>query len=323
VILGENLLMLATYARDQGSENHNDVWFDLLNPTNQEMARVEASTGLKLPSREKLSGVENSSRVSEVNGVFFLSMPSVTSAHAVDDLPSPVGFVLSENALVTIRFAQLRSFDATAGHFNEEKKVGTGSEVFAALMDQMVDARADLLEKIGGELDALSRSIFPPIKGRSRKMKSNAALRAILVDVGNAGERLSHIRESILGLQRIIPFVFSKERSWIEAEIVNSLKSAQSDLASLADYEAQLYGKVQFLLDAILGFITTKQNDIFQVLTVVSVAGIPPTLIASIYGMNFKNMPELNWTWGYPYALALIAFSTIVPLLWFKWRGWF
>ena len=83
--------MLATYARDQGSENHNDVWFDLLNPTNQEIARVEASTGLKLPSREKLSGVENSSRVSEVNGVFFLSMPSVTSAHAVDDLPSPVG----------------------------------------------------------------------------------------------------------------------------------------------------------------------------------------------------------------------------------------
>ena len=81
---------------------------------------------------------------------------------------------------------------------------------------------------------------------------------------------------------------------------MSDLKSAQTDLMSLADYETQLYGKVQFLLDAVLGFITTKQNDIFQVLTVVSVAGIPPTLIASIYGMNFKNMPELNWMWGYP-----------------------
>lgn len=126
-----------------------------------------------------------------------------------------------------------------------------------------------------------------------------------------------------MGLQRIIPLPFAKERSWVSASVVSDLKASQADLLSLADFETQLYGKVQFLLDAVLGFITTKQNDIFQVLTVVSVAGIPPTLVASIYGMNFKDMPELNWSWGYPYALALIVLSTIVPLLWFKWRGWF
>ena len=117
----------------------------------------------------------------------------------------------------------------------------------------------------------------------------------MLVDVGNAGERLSRVRDSILGLQRIVPFVSDSKRDWIDAGVKSPLDSAKSDIQSLADYEIHLYTKVQFLLDATLGFINTKQNDIFTVLTIASVVGIPPTLVASIYGMNFKNMPELDW----------------------------
>jgi len=90
----------------------------------------------------------------------------------------------------------------------------------------------------------------------------------------------------------------------------------------LVDFEAHLSSKSQFLLDAILGFINTEQNDIFRVLTIVSVIGIPPTLIASMYGMNFHDMPELRWRWGYPYGLTLIALSALAPILWFKRRGW-
>jgi magnesium transporter len=309
--------MLASYPSAQQA-----VWYDLQNPTSDEVAKVQALTSLSLPSREKLSEVENSSRVSQVGGVLFLSMPFVASAQAIDDVPTPIGFVVTANVLVTIRYAQLRSFQ-TVSESCKQKPPATSAEVFAALVDQMVDTSADLLENIGGELDALSRSIFPLPKRQRHKERSNAALRKTLVDVGNAGERLSHIRASILGLQRIVPFVISNEPTWMGSAIASALRSTQADLSSLADYETQLYGKVQFLLDAVLGFITTKQNDIFQVLTVVSVVGIPPTLIASIYGMNFKNMPELNWAWGYPYALALIALSTIIPLVWFKWRGWF
>lgn len=100
------------------------------------------------------------------------------------------------------------------------------------------------------------------------------------------------------------------------------LRTIQDDLSSLTEYEAYLSDKVQFLLDAVLGFINTKQNDIFQVLTVISIVGIPPTLVASIYGMNFKSMPELNWEWGYPYALVLIVLSAILPIIWFRWRKW-
>jgi magnesium transporter len=136
------------------------------------------------------------------------------------------------------------------------------------------------------------------------------------------GERASRIRDILLGLQRIVPFVAGPVRTWIPQEAQDHLKTAQTDIVSLTDYETHLSNKVQFLLDAVLGLINTKQNDIFTVLTVVSVVGIPPTLVASIYGMKFKNMPELSWAWGYQWGLFLIVLSTIVPILWFKWRGW-
>ena len=299
-------------------------WLDLLNPTAEEKADVQRRYGLELPSREALSEVESSSRVSEENGVLFMSMPIVSHAAALDEEPSPVGFVLSKDLLVTIRYTQLRSFDVVAAKFSKDDGRGTSVEAFAAIVGEMVDLSADLLEEIGAQLDAVSRAVFlvPRKKRRHHLTRSNDALRDILLDVGNAGERLSRIRDSLLGLQRIVPFASEIERDWIPHKLQGRLKTAQKDLLSLTDYETHLAGKVQFLLDAVLGFISTKQNDIFTVLTIVSVVGIPPTLVASMYGMNFKNMPELDWAWGYQYGLALIVLSTIIPILWFKWRGW-
>jgi magnesium transporter len=169
----------------------------------------------------------------------------------------------------------------------------------------------------------VSRSVFRrPRVRRENQVRSNEALRNTLIDVGNSGERLSQMRSRILGLQRIIPFAAEPARDWIPDGVRNRLHVAQTDLVSLADYQIHLSDKVQFLLDAVLGFISTRQNDIFTVLTVVSVVGIPPTLVAGMYGMNFKNMPEYDWAWGYQYGLAMILLSTIIPILWFKWRGW-
>ncbi len=319
--------MLTAYPASEHAEAsppaHEVSWLDLLNPTNEEKASVESRYGLKLPSRQELSEVESSSRVSEQNGVLFLSMPIVSSANALEQPPSPVGFVLSKDLLVTIRYTQLRSFDTVAAKFSKEDGRGSSVETFAALVDEMVNLSADLLEEIGAELDAVSRAVFPKLRKKRRHVsRSNDALRNILTDIGNAGERLSRIRDILLGLQRIVPFVFGTERDWIPHKMQGCLKTAQNDLLSLTDYETHLSDKVQFLLDAVLGFINTKQNDIFTVLTIVSVVGIPPTLVASIYGMNFKNMPELGWAWGYQYGLALIVLSTVLPILWFKWRGW-
>ncbi len=109
----------------------------------------------------------------------------------------------------------------------------------------------------------------------------------------------------------------------IDRPLLDRLASAKEDVASLVAFQEALTNKAQFLLDAALGFINIDQNDVIKVLTVVSVVGVPPTLVASIYGMNFKIMPELNWTLGYPYALGLIVLSTLLPLAWFKAKRWF
>ena len=297
-------------------------WIDLFHPTDEERRRVESSFGLELPSRRELSEVESSSRVSEENGVLFLNMPTISHLSGVNEPPSPVGFVLSKDLLVTIRYTHLRSFEMVAANFSSNAGPVGSVETFVALVEQIVELTADLLEEIAAELDAISRGVFSKRGKQPHVTRSNDELRDLLIEVGNAGARLSRIRDSVLGLQRIVPYVSGIDRDWIPQSIRDHLRTPQSDLLSLNEYETHLSEKVQFLLDAVLGFINTKQNDIFQVLTVISVVGIPPTLVASIYGMNFRNMPELSWTWGYQYALVLIVLSAVVPILWFKWRRW-
>src|SRR5205085_5110466 len=137
------------------------------------------------------------------------------------------------------------------------------------------------------------------------------------------GDLVSKIRDGLLALARIVPFVASNGASWIHPELKPRLETVRRDIISLSDYDTHLINKVQLLLDATLGLINIEQNNIIKVLTIVSVVGVPPTLVASMYGMNFRHMPELDWAWGYPYGLALIAVSAVAPLLWFRWRGWF
>ena len=204
--------MLTTYPASENTElpptASNVVWIDLLQPTNDERGRVERGYNLKLPSREELSEVELSSRVSEENGVLLLNMPTVSHMSGLDQAPSPVGFVLSKDLLVTIRYTQLRSFDTVAEKFSKHAGPATSVETFAALVEEMVDLSADLLEEIAAELDAMSRGVFSKLGGQRHHLtRSNDELRDLLMAVGNAGARLSRTRDSLLGLQRIVPFV--------------------------------------------------------------------------------------------------------------------
>ena len=296
-------------------------WVDLLNPTSDEIARVSAEAGIRVPSRESLQEIETSSRLRAEEQVLYLSMPLARQDEAAGFAAIPLGFILSPELLVTIRYSVLQAFTQV------EADVGRGLcadglTVFAALIEGIVDINADRLEKLSSDMAVISAQVFGPqaVSAKAKK-RSSRALRANLSAVGAAGDQLSRIRESLLGLQRIIGYVLKMAADWL-SQVKTRLDTAQQDLASLVDFEAHLSGKTQFLLDAILGFINTEQNDIFKVLTIVSVVGIPPTLIASMYGMNFHNMPELSWRWGYPYGLMLIALSILVPILWFKRRGW-
>jgi magnesium transporter len=127
----------------------------------------------------------------------------------------------------------------------------------------------------------------------------------------------------LLGVGRAVDFACELTADWLDGSFEPRMRTMRQDVISLNEYEVHLSDKVQFLLDAMVGLIGIAQNDIFKILTIVSIVGIPPTLVAGIYGMNFKNMPEYGWTYGYPYGLAVIAISAIAPLAWFKWRGWF
>ena len=237
---------------------------------------------------------------------------------------SAVGFILTRGVLVTVRFAQLATVDKVADRVRRELELRSAAAVFVALLEAMVDRGADVLEHLGAELAQVSKTVFRGGPSRSGRLAdANVALHRALIAVGTTGDRLALARDTLLGIGRIAPFVLSLRKSWIVPEFEAKLEAVAKDIASLNDYEGHLSNKVQFLLDAILGLITIQQNDVFKVLTIVSVVGIPPTLMAGIYGMNFKYMPELNWPSGYAYGLAVIALSALLPLAWFKWRGWF
>ena len=184
-----------------------------------------------------------------------------------------------------------------------------------------MDKLADGLELLGAELDHVSHGVFHQ-RSHRRGAANDIHQRQTLAKVGRVGERLSQVRDVLLSVGRIVPFVLEVRQGETPEPIAARLKAVRQDIVSLNDYEGHLANKVQFLLDAVLGFITISQNDIFKVLTVASIVGIPPTLIAGIYGMNFKVMPELNWAWGYPFGWAMIVISALIPLAWFKWKGW-
>jgi magnesium transporter len=314
--------MLTIYPNEK-STNQSAMWVDLLNPSDAELATAGVEYGIAIPSRGQLEEIESSSRLRSEGDALILSMPIASISDKGETMPTPIGFVLTPHLFVTVRFAELHAIGPAIEKLNN-KTAPTSAEMFVTLIEAMVDYAADLLEKIASELNAISRHVFSRY-GRGRQVTSalsNRALKVTLVEVGDAGDQLSHIRDSILGLQRITPYVTDKGGKWVDESVRERLKAVNQDVQSLTDFEVHLTDKLQFLLDAVLGFINTEQNDIFRVLTIVSVVGIPPTFIASMYGMNFDTIHEYHWHYGYAWGLGLIIASAIVPTAWFKWRGW-
>jgi magnesium transporter len=297
------------------------VWVDLWNPTPEELAGACGDYGLAIPPREELEEIEFSSRLQYEDGVFTISVPVTPNGRHGEAVTSPLGFVLTKDLLVTVRFARLHTFDAVVKRV--ERRPRSAPDVFLVILEALIDYGADRLEEMRAEAQKISNRIFHAETHKNPSvMRMSRMLRHTMVEIGDMGERLSHIRDTLLVLQRAVPFVSENGDGWLEPPVKARLKMAGSDVQSLNDYEVHLTDKIQFLLDATLGFINNQQNDLFKVLTIASVVGIPPVLVAGIYGMNFHIMPELSWTYGYAYGLGLIVLSAVVPVIWFKLRGW-
>ena len=256
-----------------------------------------------------------------------LSLPLPVAATGGSQL-APLGFVLRRDVLVTVRIDAVQTFEQFLTGFEQGTPVDrTPASIMVGLFEVIVDALADRLEEVAQQLDGFAGDIFraeaPSEHGRKPMKIDSNALRTLLRKIGALGQALGKLRASLLTAGRIAPFVQSEAQDWLLEGAANRLATVKADLVSLDEYETHLSDKVQFLLDAALGLINMDQNNSFKVLTVVSVVGIPPTLIASIYGMNFHYMPELSWGWGYAYGLALITLSAVIPVVWFKLKGWF
>ncbi|MGE0259018.1 MAG: CorA family divalent cation transporter, partial [Alphaproteobacteria bacterium] len=271
------------------------VWIDLLSPTEGESATVEEASGLTLPSQAELSEIETSSRLRTDGDVVCLSAPLVSRSQAEAPRTTPVGFVLAPELLVTVRYEPLSAFDSYG-----RAARGSAPEVFVGLIEAIVDRIADVLEHIAAELDILSHRLFRSrsVGGHDRRTRTqeNADLRSILRRLGASGDLTSKIRDSLLALARIVPYVATMRGEELPVGVKTRLDTLRHDLTSLNDYETHILNKIQLLMDATLGLINVEQNDIIKVLTVVNVVGVPPTLVASLYGMNFKYMPELDWS---------------------------
>jgi magnesium transporter len=300
------------------------VWLDLVDPTDAERAAAERITGLRVPSRQEVAEIENSSRVFTENGAAFLSMPYCFLDPDGNPSVSSVGFVLSAKHLLTLRFEALPAFDAYSEKFSQAGAKGSG-EAFIGLVETIVDRLADILEKIAAGLAHLSKETFrgeDQATGRSARRRIDRKLRFVLTAVGECGDQLGNLRDSVLGIGRIVGYVQQIGDTKMSPALKNRLQTIRQDIASLNDYEQQLNSKVSFLLDAVLGFINIEQNNSVKVLTVVSVVGIPPTFVVGLYGMNFKSMPEYDWAYGYAFGWAMIVVSVLVPLIWMRVKGW-
>ncbi len=296
------------------------LWIDLLRPTPVEVTRVEAALGVELPSHEDMQEIEVSSRLYKENDALF--MTATLLARTTTDQPEalPVSFILAGSALMTIRYGEPRSFQAFVNRAQRHQSdCGTGESVLASLLDAVTDRTADILERIAGDIDKVSALVFEQQAGDPMKARD---FKAILHEIGRRGDLLSKARESLVSLGRLLTFLVQNLEAKPSRDNRNRLRTLLRDVHALTDHASFLSNKINFLLDATLGMVNIEQNAIIKIFTVAAVAFMPPTLIASIYGMNFAHMPELSWPIGYPIAIGLMVLSALLPFLYFKRRGW-
>ena len=300
------------------------VWVDLLNPTKDEDLMVEQALAISVPTREEMSEIEASSRLYQEGGGQYMT---AVVLHQPVDLPfdppvaTPITFILSGNHLVTVRYAEPRAFPIFI-HRAQKKDAAcmTGAAVLVGLLEAIIDREADRVERVQGEVDKLAQTIFTGNKGeRTRTHRFDVMIQMI----GREGELNSRSRECLLTLDRLLTYLgHAMSERGDEKNLRQRVKTANRDVQSLADHIGYLSAKITFLLEATLGMINNEQNTIIKIFSVLAVALMPPTLVGTVYGMNFKHIPELEWLWGYPFALGLMIVSAVVPWLYFKHKGW-
>jgi magnesium transporter len=299
----------------------NAVWLDLVNPAPGEDKLIERLLGIAVPTREEMQEIEVSSRLYVENHARYMTATLMCNSDTATPKTTAVTFILSGHRLVTVRYDDPRPFMIVGNKLARNCPANvTGETVLIDLLDAVIDRAADILERIGIEVDRVSHDIFEP-DGASEG--GALSYKDILKAIGGKGDLTSKVRESLVSIGRLLLFLANEAEGmrWPK-DVRLQLQAMQRDVLSLSDHATYLTNKITFLLDAMLGVVTIEQNNIIKIFSIAAVALMPPTLIASIYGMNFKHMPELDWTYGYPFAIVLMVAAAILPFIIFKWKKW-
>jgi magnesium transporter len=297
------------------------VWFDLVTPTMAEDKLLEATLGIAVPTREEMQEIEISSRLYVENGARYMTATLMYQSETATPKTTAVTFILTGHRLVTVRYDEPRPFTLIGTKLARHcAPTVSGESIMMELLDAVIDRAADILERAGADIDKISHDIFEP---EGRRANRSMTYQYIFKRIGRKGDLTSKVRESLVSIGRLVLFLANEADGlkWPK-EMRQQLKSMQRDVQSLSDHVSYLGNKVTFLLDAMVGVISVEQNNIIKLFSVAAVVLMPPTLIASIYGMNFKNMPELGWDFGYPMAVVLMVIAAILPYWFFKWKRW-
>jgi magnesium transporter len=297
------------------------VWLDLLSPTAEEDRAVEAATGIAVPTREEMVEIEPTSRLYIENGARYMTATILYASESEAPATTAITFILGSGPLVTVRYADPRPFSIAANRLARSCAPGvTGVNIMIDLLDAIIDRAADVLERVGADVDAISRRIFE--RGATSD-EASRSYKEILKSIGQKGDLNSKVRESVVSINRLVLFLANDaEDLRLQKDQRSLVKGMARDVSSLADHASFLANKIIFLLDAILGMVSLEQSNVIKIFSVVAVVFLPPTLIASIYGMNFEFMPELRWAYGYPMSLLMMLGAAILPYAFFRWKKW-
>ena len=296
------------------------VWIDLLSPTNEERRKVNDLLHMEMPTRADMEEIEVSSRLYQEDGGIFLTALVLSNLDSETPTSDVVSFVLAHDKLVTIRYIDPQPFKTFAARCERGAMQGNRAEmVLMNLLDVIIDRMADVLERAGAEIEVISREIFQP---HEDKVMQSADFQSVLRRLGRKHDLTGKMRECLLTLSRMTTFLATAIDTKATKEARAHVKTLSRDAQSLLDHSSFLAGKLSYLQDATLGLINNEQNNIIKIMSVAAMVFLPPTLIASVYGMNFAFLPELHWRFGYLYSLVLMVVSAVVPYIWFKRRGW-
>ncbi len=296
------------------------VWLDLFDPSAEEREKVNRLLVTELPTRADMEEIEISSRLYSEGGSTF--MTALVLANSETDHPTAdvITFVLSHDKLVTIRFVDPQPFRTFEGRCQRGTVLARRPEtILLGLIDVIVDRLADILERVGVDIETVSREIFDT---EATGILDTKAFQTVLRRLGRKNDLTGKMRESLLTISRMLSFLTQQVEGRADKEARSHIRTIVRDIQSLQDHSSYLSGKLSYLLDATLGLINIDQNNIIKIMSVAAIVFLPPTLIASVEGMNFKYMPELSVWWAYPISIAVMIVSAIVPYFWFKRRGW-